>query len=67
MVKSRVLWAIWLLFTVCFCIMAGGTAGYLLIAVSVVLPLLAGLLTRLAASGLNAELTVNKEPRHPAR
>ena len=32
MVKSRVLWAIWLLFTVCFCIMAGGTAGYLLIA-----------------------------------
>ncbi|MDU7706980.1 MAG: hypothetical protein E7J94_06845, partial [Clostridium sp.] len=57
MVKSRVLWAIWLLFTVCFCIMAGGTAGYLLIAVSVVLPLLAGLLTRLAASGLKAELT----------
>ena len=57
MVKSRVLWAIWLLFTVCFCIMTGGTAGYLLIAVSVVLPLLAGLLTRLAASGLKAELT----------
>lgn len=58
MVKSRVLWGLWLIFAALFCVMTGGVAGYLLLAVSVVLPPLSGLLARAVALKLQAELTL---------
>lgn len=58
MAKSRVLWVIWLVFAMFFCMMTGGAAGYLLLSVSAALPLLSGLLARAAAIKLQAELTL---------
>ena len=59
MAKSRVLWVVWLILAVLFCVMEGGAAGYLLLSVSVVLPLLSGLLAKLAISRLQGELTLD--------
>ena len=42
MKKSRVIWGLWLVLAVIFCFVTDGVTGYLLLAVSIVLPLLSG-------------------------
>lgn len=59
MKKSRILWILWLIFTAVFCIAADGPAGWLLAAVSVILPLLSGLCIRLMKGRLQAEMTMD--------
>ena len=43
MKKSRVIWGLWLVLAVIFCFVTDGVTGYLLLAVSIVLPLLSGI------------------------
>ena len=59
MKKSRVLWGLWLLLSVIFCMVTDSMAGYLLVILSVLVPLLAALPVRRAAKGLKAELTLS--------
>lgn len=59
MKKSRVIWGLWLALTVLFCVAADETAGYLLVAVSLLLPLLSGAVQRSQKGRLDAELTVS--------
>ena len=58
MKKSRVLWILWLIVTALFCAAADGAAGWLLAAVSLILPLLSGLFTRMIRNRLQAEMTM---------
>ena len=57
--KSRVLWVLWLAFAFLFLAVTESAAGYLLLAVSAVLPLLAALAARRTAGRLRAELTLS--------
>ena len=58
MKKSRVLWGLWLLMSVIFCMATDSMAGYLLVLLSVIVPLLAALPVRRAAKRLETELTI---------
>ena len=53
MKKSRVLWGLWLLMSVIFCMATDSMAGYLLVLLSVIVPLLAALPVRRAAKVRN--------------
>ncbi len=59
MKKSRVLWGLWLLMSVIFCMATDSMAGYLLVLLSVIVPLLAALPVRRAAKRLETELTIS--------
>lgn len=59
MKKSRVLWVLWLAFAFLFLAVTESAAGYLLLAVSAVLPLLAALAARRTAGRLRAELSLS--------
>ena len=52
MVKSRILWGLWIILTVIFWIFADGYLGIFLPAVSLTLPLFSGLVTKLASKNL---------------
>lgn len=57
--KSRVLWVLWLVFAFLFLAMTGSNAAYLLLLVSVVLPLVSGLITKGISGRLDAELSAS--------
>ena len=59
MKKSRVFWGLWLLMSVIFCMATDSMAGYLLVLLSVIVPLLAALPVRRAAKRLETELTIS--------
>lgn len=59
MKRSRVLWVLWLLLAAVYCLIRNDSFGYLLLACSLVLPFLSGILTGRSAKGLTAEVTVS--------
>ena len=59
MKKSRVLWGLWLALAVVFCMVTDSMAGYLLVILSVLVPLLAALPVHQTAKRLDAELTLS--------
>lgn len=56
MIKSRILWAIWILMTWIFWFLTNGYAGVLLIAASVLIPVVLGIFTGFAAKKVTASI-----------
>ena len=59
MKRSRILWVLWLLLAAVYCLIRNDSFGYLLLACSLVLPFLSGLLTGKSAKHLTAEVNVS--------
>lgn len=58
MKKSRVIWGLWLVLAVIFCFVTDGVTGYLLLAVSIVLPLLSGITLFAVRGKMDVQLTL---------
>lgn len=58
MKKSRVIWGLWLVLAVIFCFVTDGVTGYLLLAVSIVLPLLSGIMLFAVRGKMDVQLTL---------
>ena len=58
MKKSRVIWGLWLVLAVIFCFVTDGVTGYLLLAVSIVLPLLSGITLFAVRGKMDVQLIV---------
>lgn len=58
MKKSRIIWGLWLILAVIFCGITDGMTGYLLLAVSVVVPLLSGITLFAIRRKIDVQLTL---------